>query len=87
MLMAGTADTFGGMSQSDQQVSGYRFRIVLRRISPHIWRRVVVRSDSTLEGVLTLSERFDDQCKGEESKEKQVQFLETREDSPVTGDN
>ena len=46
--MAGTADLFGGISQSDQQVSGYRFRIVLRRTSPHIWRRVVVRSDSTL---------------------------------------
>jgi hypothetical protein len=46
--MAGTADIFGGMSQSDQQVSGYRSRIVLRRTSPHIWRRVVVRSDSTL---------------------------------------
>jgi hypothetical protein len=39
---------FGGMSLSGQQVSGYRFRIVLRRTSPHIWRRVVVRSDSTL---------------------------------------
>jgi hypothetical protein len=39
---------FGGMSQSDQQVNAYQLRIVLRRTSPHIWRRVVVRSDSTL---------------------------------------
>src|ERR1039458_9218124 len=36
------------MSQSDQQVNAYQLRIVLRRTSPHIWRRVVVRSDSTL---------------------------------------
>jgi hypothetical protein len=36
------------MSQSDQQVDAYQLRIVLRRTSPHIWRRVVVRSDSTL---------------------------------------
>jgi hypothetical protein len=39
---------FSGMSQSDQQVNAYQLRIVLRRTSPHIWRRVVVRSDSTL---------------------------------------
>jgi hypothetical protein len=37
-----------GMSQSDQQVNAYQLRIVLRRTSPHIWRRVVVRSDSPL---------------------------------------
>lgn len=48
MLLAETADMFGNMSQSDQQVSAYQLRIVLRRTSPHIWRRVVVRSDSTL---------------------------------------
>src|ERR1039458_5134863 len=46
--MIGLAVSFGGMSQSDPQVNAYRFRIVLRRTSPHIWRRVVVRSDSTL---------------------------------------
>lgn len=46
--MAMAADIFGGMSQSDQQVSAYQHRIVLRRTSPHIWRRVVVRVDSTL---------------------------------------
>src|ERR1035437_10070760 len=39
---------FGGMRQSGQQVSVYQLRIVLRRTSPHIWRRVLVRSDSTL---------------------------------------
>jgi len=47
-LLTGTAVMFGDMSQSGQQVNAYRFRIVLRRTSPHIWRRVVVRSDSTL---------------------------------------
>ena len=36
------------MSQSDQFVSAYQFHIVLRRTSPHLWRRVLVRSDSTL---------------------------------------
>ena len=46
--MIGLAVSFGGMSQSDPQVNAYRLRIVLRRTSPHIWRRVVVRSDSTL---------------------------------------
>jgi hypothetical protein len=46
--MIGRAAIFGGMSQSDQQVNAYQLRIVLRRTSPHIWRRVVVRSDSTL---------------------------------------
>jgi hypothetical protein len=49
--MIGLAVSFGGMSQSDQQFDAYRLRIVLRRISPHIWRRVVVRSDSTLCGL------------------------------------
>src|ERR1017187_2692614 len=46
--MIGRSAIFGDMSQSDQQVSAYRFRIVLRRTSPHIGRRVVVRSDFTL---------------------------------------
>jgi hypothetical protein len=36
------------MSQSYQRVNAYQLRIVLRRTSPHIWRRVAVRSDSTL---------------------------------------
>jgi len=39
---------FGDMSQSHQPVDAYQLRIVLRRTSPHLWRRVVVRSDSTL---------------------------------------
>jgi hypothetical protein len=30
------------------QVNAYQLRIVLHRTSPHIWRRVVVRSDSSL---------------------------------------
>jgi hypothetical protein len=46
--MIGTAAILGGMSQSDQRVNAYQLRIVLRRTSPHIWRRVVVRSYSTL---------------------------------------
>ena len=36
------------MSQSDQSLSAYQLHIVLRRTSPHLWRRVLVRSDSTL---------------------------------------
>ena len=36
------------MSQSDHRVNAYQLRIVLRRTSPHIWRRVVVESDSTV---------------------------------------
>src|SRR6516225_2725300 len=36
------------MSQSDQSFSAYQLHIVLRRTSPHLWRRVLVRSDSTL---------------------------------------
>jgi len=39
---------FGDMSQSDQSVSAYQLHIVLGRTSPHLWRRVLVRSDSTL---------------------------------------
>jgi hypothetical protein len=46
--MIGRAAILGGMSQSDQQVNAYQLRIVLRRTSPHMWRRVVVRNDSTL---------------------------------------
>ena len=36
------------MSQSDQSVNAFQFRIVLRRTSPHLWRRVLVGSDSSL---------------------------------------
>ena len=36
------------MSQSDQSVSVYQLHIALRRTSPHLWRRVLVRSNSTL---------------------------------------
>src|SRR5664279_959149 len=39
---------FCDMSQSDQSVNAYQLRIVLRRTSPHLWRRVLVGSDSTL---------------------------------------
>ena len=39
---------FCDMSQSDQSVNAFQLRIVLRRTSPHLWRRVVVGSDSTL---------------------------------------
>src|SRR5664279_4532501 len=39
---------FCDMSQSDQSVNAFQLRIVLRRTSPHLWRRVLVGSDSTL---------------------------------------
>jgi Plasmid pRiA4b ORF-3-like protein len=46
--LIGSAAIFGDMSQSDQSVNAYQLRIVLRRTSPHLWRRFVVGSDSTL---------------------------------------
>ena len=36
------------MSQTTSPIEIYQFRVVLRETSPHIWRRLVVRSDSTL---------------------------------------
>lgn len=38
------------MVQASDCLEVYQFRIVLRKTSPHIWRRVLVRSDSTLAG-------------------------------------
>ena len=32
----------------DTQVEVYQLRVYLRRISPMIWRRILVRSDSTI---------------------------------------
>ena len=36
------------MSSTDQAVQVYQLRIWIRKISPQIWRRVLVRSDSTI---------------------------------------
>jgi hypothetical protein len=36
------------MSSTDQMVQVYQLRIWIRHISPQIWRRLLVRSDSTI---------------------------------------
>jgi hypothetical protein len=36
------------MNQAASPIEIYQFRVVLRETSPHIWRRLLVRSDSTL---------------------------------------
>ncbi len=36
------------MSSTDQRVQVYQLRIWIRGISPQIWRRLLVRSDSTI---------------------------------------
>ena len=36
------------MSSTDQAVQVYQLRIWIRQISPQIWRRLLVRSDSTI---------------------------------------
>src|SRR6266487_1815946 len=36
------------MSNTDQTVQVYQLRIWIRAISPQIWRRLLVRSDSTI---------------------------------------
>jgi hypothetical protein len=36
------------MSETTFPIEIYQFRVVLRETSPHIWRRLLVRSDSTL---------------------------------------
>jgi hypothetical protein len=36
------------MSSADQEVQVYQLRIWIRKISPQIWRRLLVRSDSTI---------------------------------------
>src|SRR6266496_2427681 len=36
------------MSNTDQTVQVYQLRIWIREISPQIWRRLLVRSDSTI---------------------------------------
>ena len=36
------------MSSTDQSVQVYQLRIWIRKISPQIWRRLLVRSDSTI---------------------------------------
>ncbi len=36
------------MSSTDQRVQVYQLRIWIRHISPQIWRRLLVRSDSTI---------------------------------------
>jgi Plasmid pRiA4b ORF-3-like protein len=43
-----TVATLGRMAQVNQSVSIYQFRILLRRTSPHIWRRVLLRSNATV---------------------------------------
>jgi hypothetical protein len=36
------------MNQNTSPIEIFQFRVVLRETSPHIWRRLLVRSDSTL---------------------------------------
>ena len=36
------------MESTDKAIEIYQLRIWIRRISPHIWRRLLVRSDSTI---------------------------------------
>src|SRR5436853_7808537 len=36
------------MSNTDQTVRVYQLRIWIRKISPQLWRRLLVRSDSTI---------------------------------------
>ena len=36
------------MSSTEQTVQVYQLRIWIREISPQIWRRLLVRSDSTI---------------------------------------
>lgn len=36
------------MSSTDQRVQVYQLRTWIRHISPQIWRRLLVRSDSTI---------------------------------------
>ena len=36
------------MTQTTSPIEIYQFRIVLRETSPHIWRRLLVPSDTTL---------------------------------------
>src|SRR5436853_7734470 len=37
-----------GMSSTDRAVQVYQLRVWIREISPQIWRRLLVRSDSTI---------------------------------------
>ena len=41
------------MSSTDQRVQVYQLRIWIRHISPQIWRRLLVRSDSTMPSFMT----------------------------------
>ena len=36
------------MSQDNLSLSSYQLRILLRRTSPHVWRRIVIPSHCTL---------------------------------------
>ncbi len=41
------------MSSTEQVVQVYQLRIWIRHISPQIWRRLLVRSDSTMPSCMT----------------------------------
>ncbi|MGH9395700.1 MAG: IS1096 element passenger TnpR family protein, partial [Terriglobia bacterium] len=36
------------MTQANNFPTIYQFRVVLRELSPHIWRRILIESDNTI---------------------------------------
>ncbi len=53
------------MESTDQGVEVYQLRIWIRKISPQIWRRLLVRSDSTIvqfHDTLQIAFGWNDEC-------------------------